>query len=252
MTEYFILFVPDRVDAVNKFHILGKYRTDRERMDSCSAGFLFFQSRTPCDGIVYRHILKSVHLLVIGTETHKKQACQRHMIFLAEVHQPLCRFLLQMEDIKSGCGVVRCIKSSAQFRIFKHFPRGFQFIRSVNAVVDRLALFDLFLEEGDVSLLRLASGLIGQIFLKLFNIGAHFFRIRNSFVFCIAVKFYNIFQETDQRLRVYRHMLPEEINPVKSIRHFNHYYAGHLSILHFERNTGPLLHLCFCFFQRTV
>ena len=252
MAEYFILFVTDRVDAVYEFHVLGKDRADREGVNSCAAGFLFFQSRASCDGIVYRHVLKSVHFLIIGAQSHEEQTCQRHMILLAEIHQPLCWLLLQMEDIKSGCGVVRSIKRSAQFRIFKHFPCGFQFICSVDAIVDRLSLFDLFLEEGYVPLLRLASGLIGQIFLELLNIGAHFFRIWNAFVFCAAVKFDNIFQEADQRLRVHCHMLAKEIDSVKSIRHFNHYHAGHLRILHFERNPGPLPHLRFRFFQGSV
>ena len=74
MTEDLILFVPDSINAVNKFHIFRKDSPDRERMDPCAPDCLFFQSRTSCNGIVDRHILKTVHLLEIGAQAHEQQA----------------------------------------------------------------------------------------------------------------------------------------------------------------------------------
>ena len=101
MPEIFILFVTDCINTVDELHVLREDRAERKGMDPCAAGFLFFQSRTSCNSRSKGHIVKAVHLLIIGTESHEQKAGKRNMVFLAEVHETFRRFCLKMEDIES-------------------------------------------------------------------------------------------------------------------------------------------------------
>ena len=100
MPEIFVLFIADRINSVDKLHILWKNGSEREGMDPRSAGFLLFQRRPARDRSRKRYILRSVHLLIISPETHQQEARKRYMIFLAEIHQTLCRLFFQMENIE--------------------------------------------------------------------------------------------------------------------------------------------------------
>ena len=198
VTEVLVLFVADRIDSVDELHILWKDRAEREGMDPCTAGLLFFQRRAPCDRSGQRHIVKPVHFLIIGAEPHEEQTRQRHMVLLTEIHQALCRFCLKVENVERGLRVVCYAECRSQFRVLEHLAHGLKFLCSVKVIVDRLALLNLFLKVLDISQLCLTSRLVGKIALDLFNVGCHVLRIWNTFVFRIAVQLDNVLQETDQ------------------------------------------------------
>ena len=252
MTEDLVLFIPDRKNSVDKFHILREDRADREGVDPRAAAFLLLQGSASRDGIIDGHILESVHLLEIGAQSHQEQACQGDMILLAEVHEPLRGLLLQVEDIQRGRRIAGCTECGAQFRIFEHLSCRFQLISSCDAAEDRLSLLDLLLEILGISLLCLAPRLIREILLQLFEIGRHFLRIPNPFKLRIAVELDDILQKTDQRLRVHDHMLAEEIKPVEPVRHLDHDNPCKLRILKLKRDSRPRLHRLFRFFHRPV
>ena len=73
------------------------------------------------------------------------------MIFLAEIHQPLCRFCFQMENIQGGFCIIGSIESCPQLRIFEHLSGSLQLVPSMDTVVDRFAFFNFFLKIFNIS-----------------------------------------------------------------------------------------------------
>ena len=106
MAKNLILLVPDGIDAVDKFHILRENSTDGEGMNPGPSAFFLFQSSSSCDGIIDRHILKSVHLLQIGPQPHQQQTSQGDMVCFTKIHQTFGRLCFQMENIQRGFRVV--------------------------------------------------------------------------------------------------------------------------------------------------
>ena len=212
-------------------------------MDPGAAGLLLLQGGPPGDGGGQGHILKSVHFLVVGAKPHEKQACQGHVIFLAEIHQPLCGLCLQVEDIQGRGGVVCDAEGGSQLWIFKHLPHGLQPGRAVEIIVDGLGLFDLLLEIVDVSLLCLAARLVGEIPLDLFNVRGHILGVGNALVLGVAVQLDDVLQEADEGLGVHDHVISQEVHAVKSVRHLDHDDPCQGRVKHLKRHGSPLLHL---------
>ncbi len=212
-------------------------------MDPGTAGFLLFQSRSSGNGRVDGHVVVSVHLLEIGPESHEQQAYQRHMIFLAEIHQTLRRLLFQMEDIQRGIHGIRYVNGRSGIGIAASLPLFLQRPGTVNPIINRFRhAVDKILEIRLVPFLRFASRLIGQILLQLLDIGRHILRIVYSLIHGIAVQFDHVPQETDQRLGVHNPVIHQQIHALETVRHLDHDNPAHGRILGLERHCRPLRH----------
>ena len=144
------------------------------------------------------------------------------MIFFAEIHQPSGRFLLEMKDIQSRFHIIGRIECRAKLRCMKHLSCCLKLSGAFDSVIYRLRLsYDIF-KKFAVLLLCFASGFVQEIFFQLFNIGTHFFRIRHTLVLCIAVYLNDVFQKSNERLRIHNHMMTQEIHTIESVRCVNH------------------------------
>ena len=111
-------------------------------------------------------------------------------------------------------------------------------------------MFDQAFEKSLISFFCLTSCLVGKIFLKLFDVGRHILRIRHPFVFRITINLNNVLHETDQGLGVHCHMVYQEIDPIKSIRHMDHDNPVHRGIVPLERHRRPGFHNVFRLLHR--
>jgi len=78
MTEDLILLIPDGMETLHKGFLLPYNGTEGEGVNSCSSGLFLSQGCTSCIGYINGHIVVSVHLLQVCTDSHQQKALQRH------------------------------------------------------------------------------------------------------------------------------------------------------------------------------
>ena len=124
--------------------------------------------------------------------------------------------------------------------------------RAVNAIINRLRAFNHFMEKFLISCFCLRTRLVCKIFFQLFNIRSHIFWPMHIFIHTAAIYFDDVFQKTNQRLRVHNDMIRQKVYAAKPVRRFDHHHAAHWRIFSFKRNLRPLPHCLFRFFHRRL
>ena len=245
MHEILVLQVTDLIDALQEGLVRRNDGTEGEGMDSRSTRLFLLQGGAARDGGVDGHVVVSVHFLEISAKPHQKQADKGHVVFLTEVHQPLCRFGLQVENVQRGIHRIGNVDGRPEIRPVHPRPLRFQRSRSVDAVIDGLGGLDDLLEVCRIPFLRRRVRLIGQIPLHLLQIGGHVLRIGHTFIFRVTVQLDDILQKADQGLGVHGHVIHQKIQTVEAVRHPDHDDPVHGRILPFEWYTGPAAHQAF-------